>query len=114
MVGQARLGHQRLQHREISDQYQGIQVGIFRDGQPRTFHDLGGAEIASHCVHGNPANSGRVCHYEKSRRVTSSRSVDPAGVQTSTVRTWRPRYMPLFGLTRCGRTAPPSVGSTAS
>ena len=38
----------------------------------------------------------------------------PRGAQISTVRTWRPRYIPLLGLTRCGRTAPPSAGSTAS
>src|SRR5215207_8073244 len=34
-------------------------------------------------------------------------------VYTSTFRTWRPRYMPFFGFTRCGRKALPSVGSIA-
>src|SRR5687768_11715394 len=34
--------------------------------------------------------------------------------QTSTFKTWRPRYIPFFGLTRCGRNALPSVGSFAN
>src|SRR5690606_31391920 len=109
MVGQTVLDDQRAQNILGPDQGDGQKIGELGKSQLDGGDDFGRTEIGAHRVKGYA--TGFACGGD--HRGGRWGACAGAGAQTSTSSTWRPRYIPLLGLTWCGRKAVPSVGSLA-